>query len=124
MKRVILESPYRVNQTIKRGGISGVSDVYEIKIIQAKYKIYACKCVIDCLGRDESPFASHLIFTQMLDDNISEHRQLGMEAGFTWYSVADYCVVYNNYGISEGMQKGIIKAEQAGLRIHYRKIHV
>jgi hypothetical protein len=31
---------------------------------------YAQLCVLDCLQRGEAPFASHLLYTQVLDDGI------------------------------------------------------
>ena len=44
---------------------------------------YARACVRNSLLRGETPFASHLFYTQtgILDDNIPEERQMGILAG-------------------------------------------
>lgn len=68
MRRVYVESPYGSNdpETIRRN-------------IE-----YARACLCDCLLRGEAPFASHLLYTQVLRDEVPEERELGMEAGFSW----------------------------------------
>ena len=104
MKRVILESPF-------------AGDVE--RNIQ-----YARQCIRDSLSRGEAPIASHLLYTQpgILDDNIPHERQWGIDAGLAWKSVAEASVVYEDYGISNGMQYGIDVAKKAGLAVEYRRI--
>lgn len=86
---------------------------------------YARECMADCLKRGEAPFASHLLYTQdgILDDTIAEDRRLGIEAGFAWGSVADKVVVYQDLGISKGMQLGIDRATSKGQSIEFRKLY-
>ena len=103
--RVILESPYAEN--LVNGG---------------QYLAYARQCLWDSLLRRESPFASHLLYTQVLDDKISEQRKLGMDLALGWYDVADICAVYTDYGISDGMRRGIEYAESIGLATEERSI--
>ena len=105
MRRVVLESPYAGN-------------------VEKNVK-YAKDCVKDCLSRGETPFASHLIYTQdgVLDDTIHEERQLGMKAGFEWRYGAEATVVYTDLGISKGMECGIKEAEEMGHKIEYRKLY-
>ena len=104
MKRVIVESPYAgdIERNIR----------------------YARLCMRDCLLRGEAPFASHLLYTQesVLDDTIPEERKLGIFAGFAWGSVAETVVVYMDYGISNGMLEGILKARADGRPIEYRQL--
>jgi len=104
MKLVIIESPFAgdVKTNIK----------------------YARKCICDCLKRNESPIASHLLFTQkgILNDLIPEERTLGVKAGLSWYKVADLSAVYTDMGISKGMKEGIIKAKQFKVNIEYRTL--
>lgn len=102
MNRVVLESPFA-------GDIE-------------KHRAYAKACVKDCLSRGEAPIASHLLFTQpgILDDDKPEERKLGVAAGHAWTCKADKVVVYEDYGISTGMQKGISRAIQAGIQVEYR----
>ena len=104
MKRVILESPYA-------GDLE-------------RNLAYARLCMHDCLMRDEAPFASHLLYTQanVLDDNLANERELGIQAGFLWRQVAEKTVVYVDLGISRGMQYGIEHAEKSGFPIEYRKL--
>jgi hypothetical protein len=103
--RVILESPYSgdVPQNVA----------------------YAQKCMRDCLRRGETPYASHLLYTQpnVLDDTIPEHRALGMRAGFEWTKVADKTVVYYDLGVSKGMIEGIRNAEKCNIPIEFRKLY-
>lgn len=93
MKRVVIESP-----------LSGDRE---------KNKAYAYACALDCLKRGESPYASHLLFDHplLLDDDISEERELGIKAGFAWGEAGDIRAVYEDLGVSGGMQRGI---EEAG----------
>ena len=102
MIKVILESPYA-------GGIEE-----NVK--------YARECMLDCLMRGEAPVASHLLYTQCLDDEKSRERALGMDAGFAWRSTADKTVVYTDLGISNGMEFGISHARSIGQKIEYRSI--
>lgn len=104
MRRVILESPFA-------GDVERNID-------------YARMCMHDCLMRGEAPFASHLLYTQphVLDDKLLEERNLGISAGFAWGEVAEAAVVYDDYGISGGMQKGIERHIKAGLPVEYRKL--
>ena len=105
MRRVILESPY-------------VGDV-------ERNLAYARACLRDCLLRGEAPIASHLLYTQpgVLDDNKREERNLGIEAGLVWGSLAEATVVYTDRGISGGMKFGIERAWKEGRPVEYRKLY-
>jgi hypothetical protein len=84
--------------------------------------LYARQCIYDSLKRGEAPFASHLLYTQVLDDAKPEHRSLGMLAGWYWMKKADQVVVYTDRGISSGMREGIKQAEELSLPIRFRSI--
>lgn len=105
VKLVLLESPYTGN--IKKN----------IK--------YARACMRDCLNKGEAPFASHLLYTQpgILDDNIPEERKKGIEAGLLWGKCAEKTVVYYDYEITPGMQKGIERAKKEKRKIEFRKLY-
>jgi hypothetical protein len=107
MRLVILESPY-----------AGTPEQVEENIK------YARTCLRDCLLRNESPIASHLLYTQpgVLDDTVPEERSNGIEAGLAWREMADASVVYVDRGISKGMRHGIEAAKAAGLHVEYRKL--
>lgn len=104
MERVILESPY-------------AGDV-------ERNEKYARLCLRDSLLRGEAPIASHLLYTQpgVLDDKNPEERALGIEAGLAWGTFAVKTVVYEDYGISKGMEYGIARAKKEKRPIVYRKI--
>ncbi len=101
--RVIVESPFA-------GGFNNVK--------------YSRACIRDALNRGESPFASHLLYTQagILDDKIPEQRRRGIDAAIGWLEVADYVAVYVDKGVTTGMVYGIARAARLGKPIHIRWI--
>ena len=103
--KVILESPY-------------AGDV-------EKNLAYARECMRDSLLRGEAPLASHLLYTQsrVLNDNIPEERELGINAGLQWGKDAEKTVVYTDLGISEGMSYGIARARSEKRPVEYRSLY-
>lgn len=101
-KRVILESP-----------LAGDVD---------RNKIYARRAMHHCLTVGEAPMASHLLYTQVLDDTIPAERAMGIEAGLAWGLDAEKTVVYADYGVSRGMELGIERAKALGRPVEHRKI--
>lgn len=101
-RRVIVESPYRGN----------VSENEE----------YARRCLMDCVLRGESPIAFHLLLTQILNDDIIEERQIGLECGFAWQGLADAVIVYIDKGYSEEMAAAANLALANDIPIEYRTI--
>lgn len=87
---------------------------------------FARAAMEDSLKRGETPFASHLLYTQpgILDDGNAEERALGIDAGWAMMRVANLLAVYTNLGVSEGMQAGIRRAEQLGLRVEERRMDI
>lgn len=102
MKLVVVESPFEGDT--------------------ARNEAYARRCVKDCLDRGESPLASHLLYTQVLRDEVPGERRLGIAAGLAWAEKADLTVVYTDLGISQGMEYGIDHAEQCGRSVEFRTI--
>lgn len=104
MKLVIIESPFAGD-------------------VEANIE-YARRCVKDSLSRGEAPIASHLLYTQpgILDDDIPEERQWGIDAGLEWRRVADITAVYSDRGVTKGMEYGIALAEEEGNPVEYRNI--
>lgn len=85
---------------------------------------YALIGMRDSLLRGEAPFASHLLYTQMLDDEKPDERKMGIMAGLAIGSHADATVVYEDLGISRGMQLGIDHAEELGRPVERRRLYV
>lgn len=83
---------------------------------------YARAALRDCLQRGEAPFASHLLYTQVLDDQVPAERQQGIDAGLELAKRADATVVYFDRGISRGMTYGIAAAGSAGRPVEYRSL--
>jgi hypothetical protein len=103
MRRVILESRY--NGDVERN------------------VAYAKRAMRDSLERGEAPIASHLLYTQVLDDSVPTDRALGIIAGLAWGTVAEATVVYADLGISSGMQHGIDHANGHGRPVEYRWLY-
>ena len=91
----------------------------------ARNVLYARKCLRDCILRGEAPFASALLYAQpgILDDDKPAERELGIYAGLAWCGKADATVVYTDYDISPGMQKGIDYALFFGRPVEYRRLY-
>lgn len=85
-------------------------------------KAYAQKALRDSLMRGEAPFASHLLYTEALDDNIPEEREMGIEAGLVIGKHAVLTAVYIDRGISSGMKYGMARADKEGREVVFRQI--
>lgn len=83
---------------------------------------YGKGALYDCLSRGESPFASHLLYTQVLNDFNPTERKIGINAGLAFYKIADICAVYEDLGLSSGMLLGIDRARILNVPIEYRSL--
>jgi hypothetical protein len=85
---------------------------------------YLKRCIRNCLDRGESPYASHLFFTQegLLDDDKPFERKLGIEAGFAWAAKAHTRALYIDRGISVGMAYGVLHAYRLAQFIEVRSL--
>ena len=103
MKLVILESPY-------------AGDV-EANVA------YARACLLDSLRRGEAPIASHLLYTQVLDDTVPEERALGIAAGLAWRAVPGVLpVFYIDRGWSRGMLAARDTYDREGIIYELRRL--
>lgn len=83
---------------------------------------YTQACLLDSLKRGEAPIASHLLYTQVLNDNNPQERSCGIKAGFEWNKFAEATVVYVDLGITVGMRLGIEEAKKKGRVVEYRNL--
>lgn len=85
---------------------------------------YARFAMTDCFHRGEAPFAPHLLYTQptVLDDDVPEQRELGIEAGLSFLRTCDSLAVYDDHGISVGMRKEIQLAILMHIPVEYRSL--
>jgi len=102
MKLVVIESP--------------LSGDFERNILYARY------CMYDSLTRGEAPYVSHLLYPQVLDDEDSDHRKVGIQAGFAWSQRADIRAFYIDLGESAGMYQALKLARTIGQPVSYRKL--
>ncbi|TAL43248.1 MAG: hypothetical protein EPN91_06825 [Salinibacterium sp.] len=102
MRRIVIESPYAgdINRNLE----------------------YLGAALRDSLRRGEAPFASHALYTAVLDDDVSADRELGIAAGLRWGEMADATVVYTDLGISRGMEQGIAHAKRCRRPIEFRAL--
>lgn len=84
---------------------------------------YALAGMRDSLDWGDAPFASHLLYTQVLDDAVLEERARGMAAGLAIGVNAVATVVYGDLGISRGMQFGIDHAIKMGRPVEFHKLY-
>jgi hypothetical protein len=109
---VIIESPFgsRID------GTRASSEEVERNVRYARAAMRAC------LLAGEAPYASHLLYPQVLDDATPEQREMGLHAGWQFMAAADYVAVYEDLGITPGMQLGIERAKKLGLTVVPRKL--
>lgn len=108
MPIVVIESPYR--------GATRQELARNIRYVRAALR--------DCLLRGEAPVASHALYSQqgVLSDRSNIERELGMSAGWRFLAAADRVAVYQDLGISPGMERGIQKALAMGLSVDWRNL--
>lgn len=78
---------------------------------------YARALVRHALKQGLYPYASHLFYPQVLDDDHPQERKLGIDAGFAWGALATKTFVGIDLGISKGMELGIAAAKERGREV-------
>ena len=84
---------------------------------------YARSCLRDSLMRGEAPIASHLLYPQVLNDDVQEERDLGIECGLAWKHVCDLHVFYTDLGWSTGMLLAYIDQKAEGKPSELRSLY-
>jgi hypothetical protein len=102
MKRVVVESPFK-------------GDV-------ERNKLYLERCLRDCVMRGESPYASHKMLTDCLDDDDPKEREMGITAGYAWWTAGDLVVFYVDFGWSSGMTRAWERCRKEGVPYETRII--
>lgn len=106
-KFVIVESPFR--------GLDHAERVRNVR--------YACQCLRDSIDRGEIPFLSHLLYPQVLDEDVITQRKIGIDLNLILIQLkADLVAVYEDLGISNGMHEAIERATKHKVAIQYRKL--
>lgn len=77
--------------------------------------IWCCRYVID---RGYMPVASHLLYPQILDDNLPRERELGLMFGLALLATCDEVWAFTVDGVvSSGMAKEIEEAKRLGIPV-------
>lgn len=87
---VLIESPYNGHPD----GIEGAER-------------YAKACMKYAIDHGATPLASHLLYTQVLDDRKPEERAKGKQLGWKWLRHVHEIWVFVDYGMTEGMIEGL-----------------
>lgn len=87
---------------------------------------YTRRCCMDSMNRGEAPLASHLFYPisagGFLDDDVPEERDAGIWAGRQWLIAAQLVAVYADFGVTEGMQVGINRAQRKNVQVEFRSL--
>lgn len=84
--------------------------------------IYARLCMLDSLEREEAPYLSHLLYTQVFAET-PQLREAGLLAGDAWRESADLVAVYTDLGVTSGMQRALDNTpngKSVGRQVHWR----
>lgn len=88
---VVVESPFKANE----------------KHTEEEHRSYLEKCLLDSVLRGESPYASHKMLTNCLDDSDPGQRKIGIQAGLSMARLivrgGGKPIFYVDMGWSEGM---------------------
>ncbi len=104
VRLVYICSPYR----------AGPNRTVEQNVLLAKR---LCKAA---LNAGFAPFASHLLYTQFLDDKNESDRKNGIAAALRFVEVCDQIWVFDYLGISDGMRAEIDRATELGMPVFFR----
>lgn len=118
-KNVKRDSDFSINKKRNRVYIvSPYSGKTEEEI--AKNVEFAKKCCRQVVEEGKIPVASHLLFTQFLDDKNNKERELGLEFGLSLLEGCDEVYIFGST-ISAGMKKEIDYAKNKRILIVYKK---
>lgn len=75
---------------------------------------YAKRCMRYALDKGVAPFASHLLYPQVLDDENPKHREQGIAAGLEFGDRCDERWFFVDHGKSHGMKRARDRAIAIG----------
>ncbi len=79
---------------------------------------YLCMCARKMMiDDDHSPLFFHALYTQFLNDDVQEERNIGLYRSFNWHTHGDAKVYAIDRGISKGMILGAEDAIEKGMPI-------
>lgn len=92
-----------------------------------EHRAYLERAIKDCILRLETPYASHKMLVDALDDNDPGQRRICMNAGLAMSSflvrtAGAKPVFYVDYGWTEGMRRAQVLYERLGVKCDLRTI--
>lgn len=116
---VCVESPFK--PTDKE--VSHYAGKYSRAELLRQNIVYARLALKHSLELGETPFASHLLYTQVWDES-DALREQGIMAGTEMHTIAECVVLYEDLGISRGMCLARDHAQLAEKFVVYRRLGV
>jgi hypothetical protein len=101
MRRAFIVSPYRAD------------DDHSV----AQHEHIAHRLCKYARNRGYTPVAPHLLFPKILDDGISEERELGMWMGLQLMPWCDVVLVYASHTMTKGMWREVQRAYDLPMRV-------
>lgn len=86
------------------------------------HKAYARRALTDSLNRGEAPYVPHLLYTQVLRDEVAEERERSCKAALVHLAGCHRVAVYLDHGLSRGMAREVIIAAGLGIEVCTRHI--
>lgn len=90
---------------------------------------YLDACILDCLRRGETPYASHRMLTGALRDAVPEEREQGIKAGFDMREALSNAggtsvvtAIYLDLGMSDGMRRGVEHSDELDIACDHRRL--
>lgn len=83
---------------------------------------YLKAAMLDSIGRNEAPFASHAIYPHFLNDAVHDEREVGLACEHAWLALAYKVVAYVDLGISSGMARAMALADATRIEVERRAI--
>jgi DNA-directed RNA polymerase subunit RPC12/RpoP len=83
---------------------------------------YLDLCILDCVRRGETPYASHRMLTTALDEKNPREHSLGTSVGMAFNCSLDIRAFYVDLGMSSDMQQARLTYERKGLAFEDRTI--
>ena len=83
---------------------------------------YAWRALHHSLMLGEAPFASHLLYGLLLDDDNPHERKIGLTCDHAFLAKCDLVAFYRDYGFSPGMVEAQVLAQTLNIPTVIRRI--
>lgn len=123
---VVIESPFAGASALSDSDAISYADGIGARLkqpTQVGNAVYLNLCILDCVKRGESPYASHKMLTDSLDDADPKQRGLGIALGYRFYFVASTIAFYVDRGWSKGMRRALATVQKCSFAYEVRSLH-